>query len=70
MISSKPPALKEILLYKKPTDSGIIDVSKHNYKDAKNPKPLYYGPIDAIPDNVLDLKIIAWMRKDGIFIAE
>ena len=70
MTNNNPSTLREILLHKKPTDSDIINVSKHNYKDPKNPKSLYYGPLDAIPDNILDLRILAWDRKDGIFIAE
>lgn len=70
MPSNKPPTLRELLLHKKTTDSDIIDVSRHNYKDAENSKSLYSGKVEDIPDNILDLKILAWIRKDGIYIAE
>lgn len=70
MNNNNPPTLRELLLYKKANDSDIIDVSKHNYKDAKNPQLLYHGSVNAVPDNILNLRILAWMKRDGIYIAQ
>ena len=64
-ISDRPPTLREILFHKKPTDSDIIDVSKLNPKDPKNPKLLYHGLIDTTPDDILNLRISAWIKKTG-----
>lgn len=64
------PTLREILTHRKITDTNIIDVSKHNYKNPKEPKPIYIGLINNIPEDVLNLKIIAWLRNEGIYIAE
>lgn len=70
MNNNNPPTLRELLLHKKATDSDIIDVSRHNYQDAKNPQLLFSGSVNAIPDNILNLGILAWMRRDGIYIAQ
>lgn len=64
MNNNKPPTLREILFYKKETDSNIISVSK------QNEELLYSGSIDTTPDNILNLRIVAWDRKDGIYISE
>lgn len=70
MINHKYLTLRDFLSHNKPTDSNYISVSKHNYKNPSNPGLLYEGPSDDVPDNILDLRIIAWLRKDGIYISE
>ena len=70
MTKDNPPTLREILAYRKITDASNIDVSKHNYKELKRPKTIYVGSIDDVPEDILNLKIIAWLRKDGIYISE
>ena len=70
MLKSNPPTLREILAYRKPTDASFIDVGKHNYEYPRYPKTIYVGSVDNIPEDVLNLKIIAWFRRDGIYISE
>ena len=65
-----PPTLKEILANRKSTDSKNVSISKHNYKEPQNPKSLYEGSVDNIPEEILNSRIVAWLRKDGIYIAE
>lgn len=70
MLKNNPPTLREILAHRKLNDASNIDVSKHNYKEPSKPKMIYKGSVDDIPEDVLDLKIIAWLRNDGIYISE
>ena len=70
MFKNNPPTLREILTYRKSTDARNINVSKHNYKEPSKPKIIYEGNVDGIPKEILDLKIIAWLRNDGIYISE
>ena len=65
MFKSNPPMLREILTYRKSTDASNINVSKHNYKET-----IYQGNVNDIPEDVLNLKIVAWLRNDGVYISE
>ena len=65
-----PPTLKELLSHRKATDKSNIDVSQHNYKKPEEPKTIYVGHIDNIPKEILNLEIIAWSKKDGIYISK
>lgn len=63
-----PPTLKELL------DEGIntdtVEVSKRNYKKPTEPEVIYTGSVNEIPEDVLKLKILAWIKSRGVFIAE
>lgn len=65
-----PPTLRELLSHRKATDKNNIDVSQHNYKKPEKPKTIYVGPIDDVPEKILNLEIIAWSKKDGIYISK
>ncbi len=70
MIDNNPPTLRELLAHRSKTDESNINVSKHNYKEPNKPKTIYQRTINEIPEYVLNLKIVAWLRRDGIYIAE
>ena len=63
------PTLKEILMYRKDTDTSVIEVSKPEPDVMKEPEILYKGSIDTIPENILNMEIIAWSRKHGVYLA-
>ena len=51
------PTLKEILVYRKDTDASVIEVSIPEPDVMKEPKILYKGSIDTIPENILNMEI-------------
>ena len=63
------PTLKAILSYRKDTDASVIEVSKSEPDVMKEPEILYKGSIDTIPENILNMEIIAWSRKHGVYLA-
>ena len=67
---NEPPTLRELLSHRKESDSSYIDVSRQNPSKPQNTPTIYNGEIDNIPEDMLDLKIIGWVRSCGIYIAE
>lgn len=70
MFKNNPPTLREILTYRKSTDASNINVSKSNYRETSKSKTIYQGNVNDIPEDVLNLKIVAWLRNDGVYISE
>lgn len=64
-----PPTLKELLDGER-LDTSEIEVSRHNYKKPAEPEVIYNGPVSKIPENVLNMEILAWIRSKGFFIAK
>lgn len=55
------PTLKELLNSRKENHANSIIVSTKN-------KDLFKGDISELPEELLNIKILAWDKRDGIYI--
>lgn len=58
----KAPTLKELLNNRKGSHANLIIVS--NIKD----KNLFKGDVSELPEELLNISIFAWDKRDGIYI--
>lgn len=70
MLNQKPPTLRELLANRQEADANYINVSRHDHMNPACPRTLYEGPVDKVTEGVLELRISAWIRKDGIYVTE
>ena len=59
---TKAPTLKELLQYRKENYANLITVSTKKNKD------LFKGNISELPEELLNIQIFAWDKRDGIYI--
>lgn len=62
MFMEKAPTLRELLNSKEENHANHIIVSTNKNKD------LFKGDISELPKELLNIKIFAWDKKDGIYI--
>lgn len=58
----KAPTLKELLSNRKKSHANLIIVSTTKNKD------LFKGDISELPEELLNIQIFTWDKKDGIYI--
>ena len=58
----KAPTLKELLSNRKKNHANLIIVSTTKNKD------LFKGDISELPEELLNIQIFTWDKKDGIYI--
>ena len=58
----KAPTLKELLNNWKENHANLIIVSTNKNKD------LFKGNISELPEELLNIQIFAWDKRDGIYI--
>lgn len=58
----KAPTLKELLSNRKKNHANLIIVSITKNKD------LFKGDISELPEELLNIQIFTWDKKDGIYI--
>ena len=58
----KAPTLKELLSNRKKNHANFIIVSTTKNKD------LFKGDISELPEELLNIQIFTWDKKDGIYI--
>ena len=58
----KAPTLKELLSNRKKNHAKLIIVSTTKNKD------LFKGDISELPEELLNIQIFTWDKKDGIYI--
>ena len=58
----KAPTLKELLSNRKENHANSIIVS------TKNDKDLFKGDVSELPEELLNISIFAWDKRDGIYI--
>lgn len=58
----KAPALKELLNSRKENHANYIIVSTNKNKD------LFKGDVSELPEELLNIRIFAWDKRDGIYI--
>ena len=58
----KAPTLKELLNNRKEHPASLIIVSTNKNKD------LFKGNISELPEELLNIQIFAWDKRDGIYI--
>lgn len=56
------PTLKELLSNREKNHANLIIVSTNKNKD------LFKGDISKLPEELLNIQIFAWDKKDGIYI--
>lgn len=66
---SVPPTLEELLNSREADDAEFIDVSLESSQNPQNPPTVYQGLIENVPEEVLKMRILAWLRHSGIYIA-
>lgn len=67
------PTLKAILSYRKDTDASSIEVIKQAkalLSAREDDEVLYKGDVNAVSEDILNLKITAWSRKHGVYITD
>lgn len=62
MVIEKAPTLKELLNSRKENHANHIIVSTNKNKD------LFKGDISELSEDLLNTQILAWDKKDGIYI--
>lgn len=58
----KAPTLKELLSNRKESHANSIIVS------TKNDKDLFKGDVSELPEELLNIQIFAWDKKEGTYI--
>lgn len=58
----KAPTLKELLSNRKENHANLISVSTNKNKD------LFKGSVSELPEELLNIQIFAWDKKDGVYI--
>lgn len=58
----KAPMLKELLSTRKKDHANLIIISTNKNKD------LFKGDVSEIPEELLNIQILAWDKRDGIYI--
>jgi hypothetical protein len=58
----KAPTLKELLSNRKESHANLIIVSTIKDKD------LFKGDVSELPEELLNISIFAWDKRDGIYI--
>lgn len=56
------PTLKELLNSRKENHANLIIIATTKNKD------LFKGDISELPEELLNIKILAWDKRDGIYI--
>ena len=56
------PTLKELLSNRKENHANLIIVSTNKNKD------LFKGSVSELPEELLNIQIFAWDKKDGVYI--